>query len=91
MVAGTVDNCGYGYACQIGSCLGSEFFMLKTDPHPDYPATEGCFLRGNDYSPVAVAVAKRAIDEEDGRNQKESRRATNIPDLKGMVRYNCHC
>jgi tetrahydromethanopterin S-methyltransferase subunit A len=30
--------------------------MLKTDPHPDYPTEEGCYLRGNDYSPVAVVV-----------------------------------
>jgi tetrahydromethanopterin S-methyltransferase subunit A len=30
--------------------------MLKTNPHPDYPTEEGCYLRGNDYSPVAVAV-----------------------------------
>jgi len=25
-------------------------------PHPDYPAEEGRYLRGNDYSPVAVAI-----------------------------------
>jgi tetrahydromethanopterin S-methyltransferase subunit A len=30
--------------------------MLKKDPHPDYPTEEGCYLRGNDYSPVVVAV-----------------------------------
>jgi tetrahydromethanopterin S-methyltransferase subunit A len=28
----------------------------KTDPAPGYPPEEGCYLRGNDYSPVAVAV-----------------------------------
>lgn len=28
--------------------------MLKKDPHPDYPTEEGCYLRGNDYSPVVV-------------------------------------
>ena len=30
--------------------------MLKTDPHPDYPPEDGRYLRGNDKSPVAVAV-----------------------------------
>jgi tetrahydromethanopterin S-methyltransferase subunit A len=30
--------------------------MLKIEPHPDYPAEKGRFVRGNDYSPVAVAV-----------------------------------
>jgi tetrahydromethanopterin S-methyltransferase subunit A len=30
--------------------------MRKVDPHPDYPPEEGRYLRGNDASPVAVAV-----------------------------------
>lgn len=30
--------------------------MLKVEPSPDYPPEEGHYLRGNDYSPVAVAV-----------------------------------
>lgn len=30
--------------------------MLKVKPHPDYPPEEGRYLRGNDASPVAVAV-----------------------------------
>jgi len=30
--------------------------MLKVDPHPDYPPEEGRYIRGNDYSPVAVAI-----------------------------------
>lgn len=30
--------------------------MLKVKPHPDYPPEEGRYLRGNDYSPVAVAI-----------------------------------
>lgn len=30
--------------------------MLKVRPHPDYPPEEGRYLRGNDASPVAVAV-----------------------------------
>lgn len=30
--------------------------MLKVCPHPDYPPEEGRYVRGNDSSPVAVAV-----------------------------------
>ncbi|MCL5807727.1 MAG: tetrahydromethanopterin S-methyltransferase subunit A [Deltaproteobacteria bacterium] len=30
--------------------------MLKVKPHPDYPTEEGRYLRGNDFSPVAVAI-----------------------------------
>jgi tetrahydromethanopterin S-methyltransferase subunit A len=30
--------------------------VLKTNPHPDYPPEDGRYLRGNDDSPVAVAV-----------------------------------
>jgi tetrahydromethanopterin S-methyltransferase subunit A len=30
--------------------------MHKAEPHPDYPPEEGRYLRGNDYSPVAVAI-----------------------------------
>ncbi len=30
--------------------------MLKVDPHPDYPPEDGRYLRGNDYSPAAVAI-----------------------------------
>ena len=30
--------------------------MLKVDPAPGYPGEEGCYLRGNDLSPVAVVI-----------------------------------
>lgn len=30
--------------------------MLKVDPHPDYPPEDGRYIRGNDSSPVAVAI-----------------------------------
>jgi tetrahydromethanopterin S-methyltransferase subunit A len=30
--------------------------MLKVNPHPDYPPEDGRYLRGNDFSPVAVAI-----------------------------------
>ena len=30
--------------------------MLKVKPHADYPPEEGRYLRGNDFSPVAVAI-----------------------------------
>ena len=36
----------------------------KVSPAPDYPPEEGCYLRGNDYSPVAVAVILRWKREE---------------------------
>jgi len=34
--------------------------MLKASPVADYPTEAGCFLRGNDYSPVAVVVLLNA-------------------------------
>jgi len=30
--------------------------VLKVDPHPDYPPEEGCYIRGNDRSPVSVCI-----------------------------------
>jgi tetrahydromethanopterin S-methyltransferase subunit A len=30
--------------------------IIKQELDPDYPPEEGCYLRGNDYSPVAVLV-----------------------------------
>jgi tetrahydromethanopterin S-methyltransferase subunit A len=30
--------------------------MLKVDPHPQYPPEEGCYIRGNDRSPVTVCI-----------------------------------
>jgi tetrahydromethanopterin S-methyltransferase subunit A len=30
--------------------------MLKVKPPPDYPPEEGRYIRGNDFSPVAVAI-----------------------------------
>ena len=30
--------------------------MLKVRPHPEYPPEEGRYLRGNDFSPVAVVI-----------------------------------
>ena len=38
--------------------------IYKADPAPDYPPEEGCYLRGNDYSPVAVLVILKWIREE---------------------------
>jgi len=34
--------------------------MLKVKPPPEYPPEEGHYIRGNDYSPVAVAVLLNA-------------------------------
>lgn len=36
----------------------------KRAPAEDYPPEEGCYLRGNDYSPVAVAIILRWMREE---------------------------
>jgi len=30
--------------------------VLKVNPHPDYPPEEGRYIRGNDFSPVAVMI-----------------------------------
>ena len=38
--------------------------ILKTEPSSEYPPEEGCYLRGNDYSPVTVAVILRWRREE---------------------------
>ena len=35
---------------------GASENMLKVNPHPDYPPEEGRNIRGNDFSPVAVAI-----------------------------------
>lgn len=36
----------------------------KVAPHPNYPPEEGRYIRGNDYSPVAVAVILNCPPEE---------------------------
>lgn len=38
--------------------------ILKVKPPPEYPPEEGHYLRGNDYSPVAVVVMHNAPREE---------------------------
>jgi tetrahydromethanopterin S-methyltransferase subunit A len=48
--------------------------MLKVKPHADYPAEEGRYLRGNDFSPVAVAIIL---------NQDEDKIP---PDIQALVR-----
>ena len=48
--------------------------MLKVKPHPDYPPEEGRFVRGNDFSPVAVAIV---LNTEADKIQ---------PDLEALVR-----
>lgn len=37
--------------------------ILKVKPADGYPPEEGCYLRGNDYSPIAVAVILRWMRE----------------------------
>lgn len=55
----------YHFESRAGNGLGPEKTkavpqMLKVNPVPDYPAEQGCFLRGNHYSPVAVVVLLNA-------------------------------
>lgn len=38
--------------------------MLKVSPHEEYPPEEGRYLRGNDYSPVAVVIILTTDAEE---------------------------
>lgn len=38
------------------------FEILKVNPPPDYPPEEGRYLRGNDYSPVAVVAILDTYD-----------------------------
>jgi tetrahydromethanopterin S-methyltransferase subunit A len=38
--------------------------VRKSEPAVDYPPEEGCYLRGNDYSPVAVVVILKWMREE---------------------------
>lgn len=35
----------------------------KVSPHPDYPPEEGRYLRGNDFSPVAVVIVLNADED----------------------------
>ncbi len=42
--------------------------VVKRDPAEGYPPEEGCYLRGNDYSPVAVCVILRWIREQTPRD-----------------------
>ena len=35
--------------------------MLKVNPHPDYPPEDGRYVRGNDFSPVAVAIVLNCV------------------------------
>ena len=48
--------------------------IFKQPPAPDYPPEEGCYLRGNDFSPVAVCVILRWMREE------------TPPDIEALVR-----
>jgi tetrahydromethanopterin S-methyltransferase subunit A len=38
--------------------------MLKVRPHPEYPPEEGRYLRGNDFSPVAVAIVLNTDEDQ---------------------------
>jgi tetrahydromethanopterin S-methyltransferase subunit A len=48
------------YCLKKSKVINRNFKMLKVGPVGDYPTEAGCFLRGNDYSPVAVVVLLNA-------------------------------
>ena len=37
--------------------------MLKINPHPDYLSEDGRYLRGNEFSPVAVGIVSNCDDD----------------------------
>lgn len=37
--------------------------LLKSNPHPDYPPENGRYVRGNDYSPAAVAIVLNSDED----------------------------
>ena len=45
--------------------------IQKTPLPPEYPPEEGCYLRGNDYSPIAVCVILNHIREETPKELEE--------------------
>jgi tetrahydromethanopterin S-methyltransferase subunit A len=45
--------------------------MNKVEPPAEYPPEEGCYLRGNDYSPVAVCVILNHFREETPKELEE--------------------
>ncbi|MHA2359713.1 MAG: 4Fe-4S binding protein, partial [Candidatus Thorarchaeota archaeon] len=54
------ENCSACGACAI-KCVEQAitvtgYYMLKVEPPSDYPPEQGRYLRGNDYSPVAVVA-----------------------------------
>jgi len=58
--------------------------ILKVKPSPEYPPEEGHYLRGNDYSPVAVAVllnAPRPLP-----NQPDTKDIEIPPHIENLVR-----
>ncbi len=52
-------------------CNISEGKILKVKVSDDYPPEEGCYLRGNDYSPVAVVVILNTRREETPKELEE--------------------
>jgi len=60
------DQCFACRACEVKcpeqaiKVIGYE--MLKVNPPPEYPPEEGRYLRGNDYSPVAVVAILDTYD-----------------------------
>ncbi len=60
------DQCFACRACEV-KCPEraieiTGYQILKVDPPPEYPPEEGRFLRGNDYSPVALVAILNTYD-----------------------------
>jgi NAD-dependent dihydropyrimidine dehydrogenase PreA subunit len=64
VVAG--DRCFACRACEVRcperAMAITGFEILKVDTLPEYPPEEGRFLRGNDFSPVAVVAILDTYD-----------------------------
>jgi NAD-dependent dihydropyrimidine dehydrogenase PreA subunit len=60
------DQCFSCRACEIRcperAIEVTGFEILKVDPPPEYPPEDGRYLRGNDYSPVAVVAILDTYD-----------------------------
>lgn len=57
-----------GVKCPEYAIKVTGYEMLKVDPSSDYPPEDGRYLRGNDYSPVAVAAI---LDTDDSKIPQE--------------------
>lgn len=60
------DCCACGTCaikCPEHAIVVTGYQMLKTEPPPEYPPEEGRYMRGNDFSPVAVVAILDTPDD----------------------------